>query len=69
VESLVEELEESEDPKSILKSLTPTTAAWMAHTLNAKIIKQYEDMAGEITSELEVSDSKTRHDVTILTDS
>jgi hypothetical protein len=42
----------------MLKSLSPTTAAWMAHVLNAKIVKQHEDMASEITSELEVGDSR-----------
>jgi hypothetical protein len=58
VESLVEDLEESEDPKSMLKSLSPITAAQMAHALSAKIIKEHEDMTGQITSELEVGDSE-----------
>lgn len=55
IDSKVEDLEESEDPKSMLKTISPVTAAWMASLLNAKILKQHEDMAGEITSELEAS--------------
>lgn len=54
VESMVEDLEESEDPKATLKTITSVNAAWMAQSLNAKILRQHEDMSGEITKELEV---------------
>ena len=54
VESMVEDLEESEDPKAVLKTISPVTAGWMAVSLNSKIAQQHENMAGEITSELEV---------------
>jgi hypothetical protein len=51
----VTELEDSEDPKSIIKSQTPKTAAWMASILKERCNKQRETMAFEIESELAVS--------------
>jgi len=54
VEFLVEELEESEDPKAMLKSISPTTAAHMVPFLNARTIERQEEMSREITLELEV---------------
>jgi breast cancer 2 susceptibility protein len=54
IEAQVEDLEETEDQKSILKGLKPTTAAWMAVSLRQKYLQQQETMVMDIESELTV---------------
>ncbi|PVF98238.1 hypothetical protein CPB86DRAFT_853393 [Serendipita vermifera] len=55
IEDLVIELEESEDPKALLRSQIPQTAAWMSLLLKDRCNKQRENMAFEIESELAAS--------------
>jgi len=54
VEAQVEDLEEAEDQKSILKGLELTTAAWMAISLRQKYLRQQETMVMDIESDLAV---------------
>lgn len=54
VESQIDDIEEAEDQKSILKGLKPTTAAWMAVSLRQKYLRQQETMVMDIESELAV---------------
>ncbi len=54
IEARVEDIEEAEDQKPILKGLKPTTAAWMAVSLRQKYLRQRETMVMDIESELAV---------------
>lgn len=53
-DSYADDLEESDDPKTTLKGLSPTLAAWTAQSLRDRYRRRQETLAVDIQSELEV---------------
>lgn len=52
IDSVLDDIEDSDNPKSVVKSLSPLDAAWAALALQERLSKKQESLSAEIEAEL-----------------